>query len=132
MSELSEGIVDVTGAFSSGDHTVINWGGKNYYMACDEPVVENADGGGTFCVKRMDHPGDIHEDYDGIRKTTDKGRMTVVVTFTIPEGNTIGHEMAQNILRTLKPQFKEQPDVKVYGAVRDKADQIIMILEGDG
>lgn len=132
MSEIDVDIFDVSDAFANADKTVVNWQGRNYYQACDELVTGSPEEGGSFCVKRVDHPGDIHEDIDGVRKTVDKGRMTVVVTFTIPEGNTIGHEMAQDILRTLKPQFKDQPDVKVYGAVRDKADQIIMILDGDG
>lgn len=122
---------DATGGFSNADKSVISWEGSNYYRACDEPVVVS-ESGISGCVKRVDHPGDIHEDYDGVRKTDDKGRMTVVVTFPIPDSDAIGHGLAQNILHTLKPQFKDQPDVKVYGAVRDVADQIIMLLDGDG
>lgn len=134
MSNLEDevGTYLVKGAFANADESVINWQGLNYYRACDETVVQNADGSSTHCVKRQDHPGDIHEDYDGVRKTDDKGRMTVVVTFPIPDSDAIGHAMAQDILGRLKPHFKDQPDVKVFGAVRDKADQIIMILEGDG
>lgn len=51
--------------FASDDEKVINYLGNNYYRACDQVVANNAEGGVSFCVKREDHPGDIHEDYDG-------------------------------------------------------------------
>lgn len=124
--------IDVVGAFAAGDQTVINWGGNNYYKACDAPVVQNEDGSGTYCVKREEHPGDIHEDYDGIRKTDPKGRMSIVVTFPQKEDMSEGHKRTQAILRDMKQFFADQPDILVYGAIRESADQIIMILEGDG
>jgi hypothetical protein len=49
--------------FTNGD--VISYKGENYYRACDERVTTMADGGQSFCVKRVNHPGKIHEDYEG-------------------------------------------------------------------
>lgn len=133
MSEVPDvDILDVSDAFANADKSVVNWEGRNYYQACDVLVTGSPEEGGTFCVKRVDHPGDIHEDFDGNRKTVGKGRMTVVVTFPLSEDQELGFKESQHILQTLKPHFADQPDVKVFGAVRDKADQIIMILEGDG
>jgi len=125
------GILDVRGAFANPDESVINWQGNNYYKACDEPVTENADGGGTFCVKREGHPGDIHEDYDGVRKTTDKGRYVIVVS--VPFNPTkAGFDEVQRVMQTLKDHLGEKDGRLVYNAIRDVADQIIMILDGDG
>lgn len=50
-------------AFTNGD--VIGYKGENYYRACDAFVANNDDGGQAFCVKRVNHPGHIHEAYDG-------------------------------------------------------------------
>lgn len=122
---------DATGGFSNADKSVISWEGSNYYRACDEPVVSN-EGGVSGCVKRVDHPGDVHEDFDGNRKTIDKGRMAVVVTFTLDGNTEVGFRNAQAILAQLKPMFADQENVLVYGAIREKADQIIMFLDGDG
>lgn len=44
---------------------VISYQGENYFKACEEFVFDLPDGGQSFCVKRVNHPGDIHEDYDG-------------------------------------------------------------------
>ena len=64
--------------FVSNDAKVINWLGENYYKACDELVSRNLDGGNSYCVKRKDHPGDIHEDYDGrTRDALDLGLGTM-------------------------------------------------------
>lgn len=125
-------IHNVEGAFSNADESVINWKGDNFYRSCDALVMEMPDGGATYCVKRADHPGDIHEDYDGVRKTDEKGRMVVAVTFPLNPDERVGFAESQRILQTLKPHFQRQKDVLVYGAVREVADQIIMILEGDG
>jgi hypothetical protein len=48
-------------AFISGDDTVINLGGENYYKACGSPVRER-----TSCVKRSGHKNE-HEDFYGER-----------------------------------------------------------------
>lgn len=125
-------MIDVTNAFASADETVVSWKGENYYKACDQPVVTNPDGSGTHCVKRVDHPGDIHEDYDGIRKTDPKGRMIVTVSFPLVEDTKKGHEETQAVLHTLRPHFQDKKDVLIYAAIREQADQIIMILDGDG
>lgn len=50
-------------AFISGDDTVINLGGENYYRACGVQVEEH-----TSCVKRLGHPGKEHEDFYGKTK----------------------------------------------------------------
>lgn len=47
-------------AFTNIAETVINYKGENYYKACPEQVTTY-----SFCVKRVNHPGDIHEDYEG-------------------------------------------------------------------
>lgn len=125
-------ILNVGGAFSNADKTVVNWEGRNYYQSCDEPVVVNSEGATTHCVKRVDHPGDIHEDMDGVRKTVDKGRMTVVVSFPLNADTHVGFAETLRILQSIKPIFADRPEIQVYGAVKDMADQIIMIMEGDG
>lgn len=50
------------------DDYVISYKGENYYKACDEFVYDRDDGGQSFCVKRVDHPGMYHEAYDGRQK----------------------------------------------------------------
>lgn len=49
-------------AFISGDDTIINMGGNNYYLACSEMVSEH-----QGCVKRQGHLSE-HEDYYGNTK----------------------------------------------------------------
>jgi len=132
MSKFTDKSFVEVHAFANADETVINWQGANYYQACGITVTGDPDSETTSCVKRVDHPGDIHEDYDGVRLTDPKGRMAVVVTFTQQSSPELGFVETQRILQELKGHFKTQPDVKVYGAVHDKADQIIMVLEGDG
>ncbi len=51
--------------FASGDLTVISYKGQNYYKACGVTVTEQVDVGTSTCVKRVDHPGFMHEDYEG-------------------------------------------------------------------
>lgn len=59
-----EGLIDLgPGAFTNGE--VINYEGYNYYKACDVWVSTNEDGVQAYCVKRVGHPGVLHEDYDG-------------------------------------------------------------------
>lgn len=54
-------------AFANKEETVINWKGENFYRACGV-IVQVTRYGTTSCVKRVDHPGEIHEDYDGNTK----------------------------------------------------------------
>lgn len=131
---MSDGEITIIGpeCFASTDDTVISWKGVNYYQACDELVVAGPKGSSTHCVKRVDHPGDIHEDYDGFRKTDDKARMAVVVTLPLAVDTQIGFENASEVMQQMKGVFADQPDILIYGAIKDKADQIIMILDGDG
>lgn len=131
MAEFTE-TIDVTGAFAAEDKTVIGWEGTNYYQACDEPVITQPDGSGSHCVKRKDHPGDIHEDFDGLRKTDPKGRMTVVVTFPVLQSMEEGYDQTRDVMQKLKTLFAGKDEVMVYGAIKEQADQIIMILDGDG
>lgn len=59
-----EGLIDLgPGAFTNGE--VINYEGANYYKACDVWVTKLEGGGQSYCVKRVGHPGFLHEDYDG-------------------------------------------------------------------
>lgn len=51
-------------AFIDTAETIINLKGENFYKACGYIVARNRDGSSS-CVKRVDHPGTIHEDYDG-------------------------------------------------------------------
>lgn len=53
--------------FASGDGLVISYKGENYYKACGALVepVRAPEGGSTSCVKRVNHPGNIHEDWHG-------------------------------------------------------------------
>lgn len=54
--------------FTNGD--VISYKGQNFYRACGEHVsyIEGEGQGETTCVKRVGHPGAIHEDYDGFTR----------------------------------------------------------------
>lgn len=52
-------------AFTNRVETIINYKGNNFYMACGTLVTGVPDEGTTTCVKRIGHPGDIHEDWDG-------------------------------------------------------------------
>jgi len=51
--------------FIGPDRNVISYKGENFYRACSEWVSDLPEGGGSFCVLRVDHPGAEHEDYDG-------------------------------------------------------------------
>lgn len=53
--------------FTDGD--VISYKGQNFYRACDAFVSDLPDGGQSFCVKRVGHPGKTHEDYEGRAKS---------------------------------------------------------------
>jgi hypothetical protein len=57
--------VEINGAFSDQGHTVINYKGENYYLACGEIVTGNMREGTTTCVKRASHPSFNHEDWYG-------------------------------------------------------------------
>lgn len=52
-------------AFATPDTNIIFYRGMNYYRACDAVVYKFADQGSSYCTKRVDHPGNYHEDYDG-------------------------------------------------------------------
>jgi hypothetical protein len=52
--------------FTNGE--VISYKGENYYKACDVFVADLPDGGQCFCVKRVGHPGLVHESYDGLKR----------------------------------------------------------------
>lgn len=53
------------GCFASSDLSVINLLGENYYKTCDVIVGDLPEGGVSYCTKRLDHPGILHEDYNG-------------------------------------------------------------------
>lgn len=53
-------------AFTDGD--VISYKGENYYRACDIWVSDMIGGGQSFCVKRVNHPGKYHEDFEGVTR----------------------------------------------------------------
>jgi hypothetical protein len=60
------GVIDLgPELFSSGDEMVICWKGSNYYRACNAFVKELEDGRRSHCIKRVNHPSDTHEDWDG-------------------------------------------------------------------
>lgn len=51
--------------FANADASVISFKGENFYRACDHLVKELPDGGASYCVKRVNHPGRFHEDFNG-------------------------------------------------------------------
>lgn len=51
--------------FTNEAQTIIHWKGANFYKACDILVRSKVGGGKSYCVKRVNHHGDIHEDWDG-------------------------------------------------------------------
>lgn len=56
--------------FADGDLDVICYKGENYYKSCGEIVRLNdpekgPDGGYSTCVKRFNHQGGLHQDYEG-------------------------------------------------------------------
>lgn len=132
MSEVPDvDILDVSDAFANADKSVVNWEGRNYYQACDVLVTGSPEEGGTFCVKRVDHPGDIHEDIDGNRKTINKGRYAIIVTLPF-DPSPEGFAKVSEVMQTLKAELGDTDGRFVYNAVRGTADQIIMILDGEG
>lgn len=124
--------VKVESAFADTEKTFIGWEGDWYYRGCGEPVVTNEDGSGSHCVKRVDHPGDIHEDYNGIRKSEKSGKMLVIVSFAQPTASPEDYAHTSAILHALKPHFANESDVQVTLAIRELADEILMIVKGDG
>lgn len=64
---MGQDMIDIGPAcFSDGEKTVISYEGNNFYRACDAFVAAHADGSSSFCVKRVGHPGDVHEDFAGV------------------------------------------------------------------
>lgn len=57
--------------FADAEATVISYKGENYYKACNEFVSDIPDGGQAFCVKRVGHPGKIHESFNGLEREGD-------------------------------------------------------------
>ncbi len=52
--------------FGTSDLNVLNYKGKNYYKACGAVVRHDKDTGVTStCTKRVGHPHNLHEDYEG-------------------------------------------------------------------
>ena len=49
--------------FIRGD--VINYQGDNFYRSCGYIVTRDELLGTSSCLKRKNHPGDVHEDYYG-------------------------------------------------------------------
>lgn len=67
-SDIKGDFIDIgPQCFTDGD--VISYKGENFYRACGELVAELEGGGRSHCVKRIGHPGNQHEDYDGRRLT---------------------------------------------------------------
>lgn len=61
-----DGFIDIgPECFTNTEKTVISYQGENYYKACGQLVANIPGGGQTFCVKRRDHMGDVHEDFRG-------------------------------------------------------------------
>lgn len=58
--------------FANQEQTVISWRGENFYKACDVLVTGTVEGASSHCVKRIGHPGDIHEDFDGNTKGSEE------------------------------------------------------------
>lgn len=122
---VSGDLIDLgPGLFTDGK--VINYNGDNYYKACDAEVSDFEGGGKSYCVKRVDHHGHIHENYDGKISSDGPGEQAVIVfAFPEPQDNVV---MA-HLIQKAKYNFKEMKDVvKVYMAVKASADQIIEIF----
>lgn len=56
-------------------------------------------------------------------------KMVIVIEFEIPEDEQVGFEKSREMLQKVKPIFKDQSDVKVYGAIRETADTILDVLK---
>lgn len=70
MTDQNLDFVDIgPGCFASGDKTVISYEGENFYRACGAYVADHADGSRSSCVKRVGHPGNVHENFDGVLHT---------------------------------------------------------------
>ena len=60
-------IVDIgPECFADEDLTVISYKGMMYYRACSAMITDLVGGGMSFCVKRIGHPGDVHENFEGM------------------------------------------------------------------
>jgi len=95
--------------FTNGN--VISYKGENYYRACDAFVNDRSEEGGqSFCVKRVDHPGTIHEAYDG---TIRDEKILVVPQLPhskacVPDGHNHGSECSRDC-PTCRGQYKIKP-----------------------
>ncbi len=61
----------------SEDTTVLTWDEIVYHQECGHPVSHLPDGSLSVCAKRKNHPGDIHEDFDG--RTHDEWELNLGV-----------------------------------------------------
>lgn len=53
------------------------FGGETYFLTCGHPVAD-IEGFTTTCLKRREHPGKLHEDYDGRRRHELMGAVDVL------------------------------------------------------
>jgi hypothetical protein len=102
-------IVDIGAeCFVDTDIHVISYRGENYYKACDAFVRDRPDGGQSFCVKRVDHPGNIHEAYDGyVREEIVSDRFQRYLTGEPAVPNLTGSKGMQAAIEQIKPGVEE-------------------------
>lgn len=84
-------------AFANKELTVIAYKGENFYRACGV-IVKVTRYSTSHCVKRVDHPGEIHEDWDG--NTKDESKVDR------PFFQEVSCALCLRILSATEPQFK--------------------------
>lgn len=94
--------------FAAGDETIISYKGENFYKACNAFVVDFLPWGGTaFCVKRVGHPGKMHESYEGAtRWERSKSSMRTFIVYRTEAKSLKSDVDTHNYLEGDQPQFE--------------------------
>lgn len=95
------------GAFVNHEGNVIGYQGENFYRACGAFVNDLPEGGTAFCVKRVGHPGRMHESYYGATRYEITGEAMRMFTVYRTEARDLKDDIEKhNYLEGDQPQFE--------------------------
>lgn len=105
-------------AFTDPEGAVISWRGENFYRACGKYVTGGNDQGGTTCVKHVNHPPPLCENYHGRVRDQESGAYVTyaplitrnsIVAKNITEGRLTGTLVKKPQYRDSNGRFAKRP-----------------------
>lgn len=112
-------------AFTNRAETVISYKGDNYYKACGV-IVGHYEGGLTSCVKRLNHPGNVHEDWAGRIVGTKPEQIFPEWTTATPIDEAVGQAIGAASMC-----WEHVEDAGVFDSTRAKqiVDELVQYFE---